>query len=316
MPDTEENQTRYPQLGRQKPGIGFPLCRLLAITDLYSGAVLDLASGPFQGKGTDEQTLLRSLYDVFDSGDIILGDAYFPTWLFIAEMCEKGVDILMEQYGARRRTTDFRRGISLGARDHIINISKPVKKPDWIEQERFDALPDTIAVRELKVKGKILVTTLVDAKNYSKHSLFRLYKRRWEIETNLGQIKTILGMNVLSCRTPEMIAREIWVYMLAYNLIRLLMAQSAQVAGLCPIDLSFKHCLQLWLNYLQQTATMDEVALETLFIMMAQQRVARRPGRIEPRAIKRRPKPYPMLISSRAETREFIQAYGHPKKLK
>ena len=147
-------------------------------------------------------------------------------------------------------------------------------------------------------------------------ALFTLYKRRWEIETNFGQIKTILGMNILSCKTPAMIIKEIWVYILAYNLIRLLMAQSSVMMGLRPVDISFKHCLQLWLNYLQQTATMDSSAFKSLPILMAQQRVARRPGSIEPRALKRRPKAYPMLMKPRAEAREMVRANGHPKKLK
>ena len=161
-----------------------------------------------------------------------------------------------------------------------------------------------------------MITTLIDAKLHSKRSLFALYKRRWEIETNLGQIKTILGMNILSCRTPEMIAKEIGVYILAYNLIRLLMAQSALMTGLQPTDLSFKHCLQLWLNYLQQTAIMDRGAVEFLLTLMAQQRVAKRSGRIEPRAVKRRPKAYPLLMKPRAEARELVRVNGHPKKLK
>ena len=316
MPDTEENQSEYPQQGSQKPGLGFPICRLLAVTDLYSGGVLGLAYGRFQGKGNDEQALLRSLSGLFESGDIILGDAFFPSYIFIAEMLTKGVDILMEQIGARRQRTDFRLGVSLGGRDHIIEISKPATKPDWIEQARFDALPDTIAVREFKVKGKVIVTTLVDVKAHCRQSLFALYKRRWEIETNFAQIKTILGMNILSCKTPEMIAKEIWVYILAYNLIRRLMAQSSIMVGLRPVDISFKHCLQLWLNYLQQTATLDSSAFKSLLILMAQQRVARRPGRIEPRAVKRRPKAYPMLMKPRAEAREIVRVNGHPKKLK
>lgn len=316
MPDTEENQRVYPQQGSQRPGLGFPICRLLAVTDLCSGSVLDIAFGRFMGKGSDEQSLLRSISDVFESGDIVLGDAFFPTYLFIAEMLEKGVDILMEQHGGRRRVTDFKDGVLLGQRDHIIEIFKPPKKPDWIEQSRFDELPETIAVREFKAKGKIMVTTLMEEKTHPKHLLFALYKRRWEIETNLNQIKTILGMNILSCKTPEMIAKEIWVYILAYNLIRLLMSQSAFMTGLRPADLSFKHCLQLWLNYLQQMATMDEHTLGLLLILMAQQRVAKRPGRIEPRALKRRPKAYPMLMKPRPESRRIVQLNGHPKKLK
>ena len=273
MPDTQENQSVYPQQGGQKPGLGFPIARLVAVTDLNSGAVQGAAFGRFQGKGTDEKSLLRSLSDIFEAGDIILGDAFFPSYLFIAEMLDKGVDILMEQFGSRRRNTDFRQGSSLGKLDHIIKIKKPDKKPDWIEQARFDELPGSIAIREFRAKGKLLVTTMKDVKTYPKKSLYLLYKKRWEIETNLGQIKTILGMNILSCKTPEMIEKEIWVYLLGYNLIRLLMVQSAYLSGLQPIELSFKHCLQIWLNYLQQSVVIDDFELTQLLLLMAQQRV-------------------------------------------
>jgi hypothetical protein len=315
MPDTSENQSVYPQQGGQKPGLGFPISRLVAVTDLYSGAVLDVAFGRFAGKGSDEQSLFRLLSGLFESGDVILGDAFFPSYILMAEMLEQGVDILMEQIGGRLRTVDFRLGTSLGTRDHLVEYKKP-EKPDWIGKERFEAIPDTIVVREFKAKGKIFVTTLIDSKIYSKHSMIALYKHRWEIETNIGQIKTILGMNILSCKTPEMIDKEIWVYILGYNMIRLLMAQSAAITGLRPTDLSFKHCLQLWLNYLQQTATLDEATIILLLTIMAQQRVGNRPGRIEPRALKRRPKAYPMLMKLRPEAREIVRKNGHPKKLK
>ena len=315
MPDTEENQSVYPQQGGQKSGLGFPISRLVAVTDLYSGGILDVAFGRFMGKGSDEQSLFRSLSGLFEAGDVILGDAFFPSYILMAEMLEKGVDIVMEQMGARRRSVDFRLGTSLGTRDHLIEYKKP-EKPDWIEEARFEAIPDTIVVREFKAKGKIFVTTLIDSKIYTKHSMIALYKHRWEIETNLNQIKTILGMNILSCKTPEMIAKEIWVYILGYNMIRLLMAQSAAITGLRPTDLSFKHCLQLWLNYLQQTATLDEATIILLLTLMAQKRVGNRPGRIEPRALKRRPKAYPMLMKPRAEARGIVSKNGHPKKLK
>jgi hypothetical protein len=315
MPDTDENQSEFPQQGGQKPGLGFPISRLVAVTDLCSGVILDVAFGRFMGKGSDEQTLFRTLSGLFETGDIILGDAFFPSYILMAEMLEKGVDVLMEQMGARRRSVDFGLGTSLGALDYLIGYRKP-KRPDWIDKERYEEIPDTIIVREFKAKGKIFVTTLTDAKLYSKQSMTALYKRRWEIETNLGQVKTILGMNILSCKTPAMVVKEIWVHILGYNLIRLLMAQSAARTGLRPADLSFKHCLQLWLNYLQQTATLDEEKIALLLTLMAEQRVGNRPGRIEPRALKRRPKAYSMLMEPRAEARENVRKNGHPKKLK
>ncbi|MFT7549420.1 MAG: hypothetical protein ACI9VI_003279, partial [Candidatus Azotimanducaceae bacterium] len=107
MPDTDANQSVYPQQGGQKPGLGFPISRLVAVTDLCSGAILDVAFGRFMGKGTDEQSLFRTLNSLFETGDIILGDAFFPSYIPMAEMLEKGVDILMEQMGARRRSVDF-----------------------------------------------------------------------------------------------------------------------------------------------------------------------------------------------------------------
>ena len=125
-----------------------------------------------------------------------------------------------------------------------------------------------------------------------------------------------MEMNILSCKTPDMVRKEIWIYLLAYNLIRLMMVQSALLADIRPRTISYKHCLQLWLMYLQQSQNLDDEKLESLFHMMAQQRVGNRPGRIEPRAVKRRPKPYPMLTILRGEAREKVKKYGHPKKLK
>lgn len=129
MPDTVSNQVEYPQQAGQQPGLGFPICRIVGITCLSSGALLNAAIGPFKGKGADERTLLRSMQDSFQPGDMVLGDAFFPSYFFIAEMQAKEVDLLMEQNGARRKSTDFRRGQKLGQRDHIITINKPKKNP-------------------------------------------------------------------------------------------------------------------------------------------------------------------------------------------
>ena len=112
-----------------------------------------------------------------------------------------------------------------------------------------------------------------------------------------------MGMNILSCKTPDMAIKEIWVYLLAYNLIRLLMAQSSLLADILPRNISFKHCLQLWLTAIQHLDMMDIDQLNNLFSLIAQQRVGKRPGRIEPRAVKRRPKAFPMLMKPRAEVR-------------
>lgn len=316
MPDTPENQAVFPQQRGQKPGLGFPICRLVGVTCLASGALLTAAIGRFNGKGGDEQTLLRTLENSFVTDDLILGDAFFATYFFIAAMQAKGVDILMEQHGARRKNTDFRRGQKLAQRDHLITLIKPKIRPSWMTEIDYQAAPESITVRELKAGGKIMVTTMTCAKTYPKDSLKSLYKNRWSVEVDLRDIKDTLGMNILSCKSPEMAVKEIWVYLLAYNLIRLMMAQSALLADFSPRKMSFKHCLQLWLIGLQQLDTADEAQMIELLRLMSQQRVGNRPGRIEPRAVKRRPKAFPLLTKPRALARSIVKKKGHPKKLK
>ncbi|MEN8133834.1 MAG: IS4 family transposase, partial [Pseudomonadota bacterium] len=303
MPDTEANQAAFPQQRGQKPGLGFPICRVVGITCLASGALLNAAIGRFNGKGGDEQTLLRSIQDTFQPGEIVMGDAFFATYFFIATMQTRGIDILMEQQGARKRSTDFRCGQKLGQRDHLIVINKPKIRPGWMSETQYNAAPASITVREFKAGGKIMVTTLNCPKSHPKEALKSLYQSRWHVELDIRNIKDTMEMNILSCKTPDMVRKEIWIYLLAYNLIRLMMAQSALLADIRPRTISFKHCLQLWLMYLQQPQNLDDDMLESLFQMMAQQRVGNRWGRIEPRAVKRRPKAYPMLTKPRLEAR-------------
>ena len=317
LPDTADNQEVYPQPRSQQPGLGFPLCRLVGIICLASGAVLNAAMGPCKGKGSDEQSLLRSILDTLDSGDLLLGDAFYATYFLLCALQAKGVDGVFEQQGARRRSTDFRHGQRLGPRDHLIELQKPKIKPAWMSQVEYEQAPDVLKVRELYAGGKILVTTMLCPKQTSKAALKALYRERWHVELDLRNIKTTLGMEMLSCRTPAMVQKEIWIYLLAYNLIRLLMAQAALLADLLPRQLSFKHTLQLWIAWRQSgIGSYDDSKPAGLFILIAQQQVGKRPGRIEPRAVKRRPKPFPLLTKPRPIAREEVRKNGHPKKLK
>lgn len=316
MPDTAANQAVYPQQRGQKPGLGFPICRIVGITCLASGALINAAIGRFNGKGGDEQTLLRSIEKTFQSGEVVVSAALFATYFFIARMQARGIDLLMEQQGARKRVTDFRFGGKLGARDHLTILQKPKHRPDWMSETQYQAAPDTVTVREFKAGGKIMITTMICPKHHSKALLKSLYQSRWHVELDIRHIKETMGMNILSCKTPEMAVKEVWVYLLAYNLIRLMMAQSALLADIKPRSISFKHCLQLWLIYMHHPQSLDSEKLAVLFKMMAQQRVGNRPGRIEPRAVKRRPKAFPLLTKPRLQAREHVSEYGHPKKLK
>jgi len=317
MPDTPANQATYPQPRSQKPGLGFPLCRVVGILCLGSGAVLNAAIGRYHGKGGDEQALLRTQLDTLESGDLLLGDAYYASYFLLCDLRARGVDAVFEQQGARQRSTDFRCGQRLGPRDHLIELRKPKVKPEWMTQEYYDQAPDSLTVRELRTGGKVLVTTLLCPKQTPKSALKALYRSRWHIELDLRNIKTTLGMEMLSCKTPTMAIKEIWVYLLAYNLIRLMMAQAALLAEQLPRQLSFKHTVQIWIAWHHYGNGIDhDEKLHGLFILIAQQQVGDRPGRIEPRAIKRRPKPFPLLTQPREIAREEIRKYGHPKKLK
>ncbi|MGV8886623.1 MAG: IS4 family transposase [Pseudomonas sp.] len=316
MPDTAANQGAYPQSRGQKVGLGFPLCRVVGIVCLSSGAVLDAALGRFRGKGGDEQTLLRSMLDTLKAGDILLGDAYYATYFLLCELQRRGVDGVFEQYGARRRSTDFRLGQSLGPEDHLIELKKPERRPPWMSQAHYEQAPERLTVRELKAGGKTLVTTLRCPKQTPKTALKSLYKGRWHVELDLRNLKATLGLGKLSCKTPGMAVKELWVYLLAHNLIRMLMAQSALLADCLPRELSFKHSLQLWLALRQYGSPEEEDGLSNLLTLIAQRRVGNRPGRIEPRAIKRRPQAYPLLTKSRRSARADVRKNGHAKHVK
>ncbi len=317
MPDTPANQAVYPQPRSQKPGLGFPLCRMVGIVCLGSGVVLNAATGPYRGKGGDEQSLLRSILDTLERADVLVGDAYYATYFLLCTLRERGIDAVFEQHGARQRRTDFRCGQRLGPRDHLIILEKPEIKPHWMSKADYARAPESVTVRELRTGGKTLVTTLLCPKQTPKSALKSLYQSRWHVELDLRNIKTTLGMEKLSCQTPAMAIKEIWVYLLAYNLIRLLMAQAALLADRLPRQLSFKHTVQIWIAWAEhRTGTEHNHRLHGLFVLIAQHRVGQRPGRIEPRAIKRRPKPYPLLTQTRVLARAYVRKHGHPEKLK
>ena len=313
MPDTPDNQAVYPQPSTQATGVGFPLARLVMVICLATGAALDAAIGPHQGKGSGELGLVRQVLGSLGPGDVMLADALYCNYFLIASLMAAGVDVLMAQNGSR--TTDFRRGKSLGTRDHIVSWPKPATRPEWMTPEQYAQAPEELVLREVKVGHRVLVTTLVNHRGVSKSDLSALYARRWNIELDLRNLKTTCAMDVLRCQTPQMNDKQLWVHLLAYNVIRLLMARAARHAGVEPRSLSFKHTVQLWGQWTSRgmSAHTDDVQLLTL---IAQCKVGQRPGRIEPRMRKRRPKPFPWLKMQRAEARRHVERYGHAKKPK
>jgi hypothetical protein len=300
MPDTEDNQARYPQHSTQKPGLGFPIARLVALVSLGCGAVLDWAMGPYKGKQTGEDALLRRLYGALVKGDIVLADRYHCSYFTVAVLHLMGVDVLTRQHS--RRVTDFRRGKRLGKRDHLVVWERPAR-PEWMEQEFYAQIPEELVVREAKVAQWVLVSTLIDPVQVSKEELNALYVQRWHIELDLRAIKTVMDMEILRCKSAQMVQKEVGAFFLAYNLIRAAMAQAAACAKLLPRQLSFcgaKRMINSFMDLLRGRAARGLIQMFAyLRGAIAVLLLPHRPNRVEPRAVKRRPKPHRLLTELR-----------------
>jgi hypothetical protein len=300
MPDTEENQWQYPQHGKQKPGLGFPLARLVALISLECGAVLDWAMGPCKGKLTGEDALFRELYRSVSRGDIVLADRYHCSYFTVAVLQSMGVDVVTRQHA--RRLTDFRRGERLGKRDHLVTWKRPAR-PEWMDEQAYAQIPEELTVREAKVGQWVLVSTLCDAKQVSKQELNALYVQRWNIELDFRAIKVVMGMGILRCQSPQMVQKEVGAFLLAYNLIRAAMAQAAVCAKLLPRQLSFSGAKRVINGLLDLLRGCVARGLGLMFAhvrgAIAFMRLPYRPNRVEPRAVKRRPKPHTLLTEHR-----------------
>jgi len=240
MPDTIANQKVYPHPKTQKEGLGFPVCRVVAIISLTTGSIIDASVGNYSGKGTGEQALLREILHNVKRGDIILADAMFSTYTLISYVLEHGIDIVFVQNGARSRKTDFTKGEILGDNDHIITIKKPKDNPQWMSNREIQEIPKELKIRELKVSGKTLITTMCCPKKSTVRIIKNLYKERWHIEVDFRNIKITLGLTEFKCKSPKMIVKEMWASFLAYNIIRSLMLASALYSKVLPRQISFK----------------------------------------------------------------------------
>ena len=307
MPDTAENQEAFPQSAQQKPGLGFPLARLVGIVSLSCGAVLAWASGPCAGKKTGETALLWGLMDQLEAGDIVIADRYFAGYFGIARWWQRGVDVLIRQH--QRRHTDFRRGRRLGKRDHVVAWTRP-PRPTWMDPTTYATTPESIVMREVRVGDLTLVTTLLDAHEVDKLELVDLYGKRWQIELDFRSIKTVMQMEILRCKSPAMIRKEIAAHLLAYNLVRTVMAQAAHWAHVMPRQLSFKATLQVLNAFEENLRFCPRARLTTrhaiVLASIAQAILPIRPDRVEPRAVKRRPKPQKLLTEPHHVLRERL----------
>jgi len=315
MPDTPANQAAYPQHTAQKPGVGFPIARACAILSLATACILDVALGPYSGKETGETALLRSLLGSFSAGDLLVADRYYCSFLMIALLQQRQIDVCARLH--QRRTTDFRRGRRLGPDDHLITWTKP-PRPEWMDEATYAAIPDTLTLREMRycvtVPGRrvhvlTVVTTLLDAKAYSRQDLAELYGFRWNSELDLRSIKQALNLAHVRCKSPEMVRREVWTTLLGYNLIRTTAAAAAVLHDKPPRQISFsgtcQYVLASWSLFStgRNTAAELESSCRALLARIAQCEVAQRPGRIEPRELKRRRHGYKLMQEPRATLR-------------
>jgi Transposase DDE domain len=316
MPDTPENQAAYPQSPSQKPGLGFPLARLVVLFSLAVGTVLDAALGRYQGKQTGETALFHTLHDSLEAGDILLADRYYGSYWELALLRQRGVDLVTRLH--QRRRADFRTGRRLGREDHVVTWAKP-QRPGWLDAATYAALPGQLEVREVRVRvGQagfrtrvlVAVTTLLDGAAFPGSDLAVLYRMRWLAELDLRALKQTLAMDVLRCQSPGLVRKEVWAHLLAYNLVRGLMAQAAREAKVLPVQLSFKGAVQavnafaaVW----QAARPVDrEEVCRRLRAAVAEHRVGDRPNRSEPRARKRRPKEYALLNHPRGKARKLV----------
>jgi putative transposase len=319
MPDTAANQAEYPQQKGQKRGVGLPIARASAILSLATGCILDVAIGPYSGKETGETALLRSLLDSFSEGDILVADRYYCSFMMIALLGQRKVDVCARLHQSRK--IDFRRGQRLGPDDHLVTWTKPAR-PAWMDQETYATIPDHLTLREIRycivepgrrVELLTVVTTLLDADTYSRQDIAQLYGFRWNSELDIRSIKQALNLIHVRCKSPEMVRRELWATLLGYNLIRTTAAAAAMLHEKQPRQISFtatcQYVLASWSLFLadQVPATQLLPRCRVMLEQIAQCEVANRPGRIEPREIKRRRHRYKLMQEPRATLRARLK---------
>jgi hypothetical protein len=314
MPDTAKNQAAYPQSRAQAPGVGFPLARIGVLFSLSVGTVLDLGIRRWAGKFQSELAMLRDMIAALDPGDVLLTDRYLCSYMEIALLQAQGVDFVGRMHAQRK--IDFRRGTQLGRYDHVVAWSKP-PRPEWMTDQQYAAIPATLSIREFRYqivrpgyrpRTIVVATTLLSDQQYSVAEIAGLYRLRWDAEINLRSLKTMMHMDVLRGQSPEMVRKEIWAHLLAYNLIRTVIAQAAAKHGKHPRQISFTRAmrtLEAFRSPLAHTASGQLAVLyEHMLEAIASHEIANRPNRLEPRQRKRRPKPYDLMTKPRPQARK------------
>jgi Transposase DDE domain len=316
MPDTVENQKEYPQPSTQKEGCGFPIAKIGVIFSLITGAAVALCIDVLN---THDIKLARKLYSFLKTNDVLLGDRALCAYADMVAITKLGCDAVFRKH--QSRTTTMRKGKIIGDCDKLVTWHKPKKCPNGLSKDEFDALPKSITVREIyyyilipgfRTQTVSLITTLLEQNIYPTLKIVRLYYQRWQVELDLKHLKTTLDMDVLRCKTPSMVRKEIHVYLLAYNLLRSLMWSAGTTYNTPPLRLSLQGTRHHLINFfpkLEAASSQKRLRLyRTLLKIIVHKIVPERPARNEPRVIKRRPKAYPRLTKPRHELRKQLQS--------
>ncbi len=307
MPDTIDNQKAYPQPSSQKTGCGFPLAKIMVLFSITTGAAIGIIIDVFK---THDIKLARVLYKYLNPGDIALGDRAFCAYSDIYFLQKQECDAIFRKHQGRKK--QIKKGKRLGSNDHLVIWHKPKSCPKGLSKEEFDLLPPNLLLREVhyyicipgyRTKEVTLITTLLDPRLYPTLELIKIYETRWDVELDLKHIKTTLGMDILRGKTPEMVRKEIYVYLLAYNLLRTVMWQAGTQKGVSPLRISLqgtRHHLHNFISELKDSRFRKRQRLYQIMLeLVAHKLVPSRSGRVEPRVRKRRPKSYPLMQQSR-----------------
>ncbi|QDU94020.1 IS4 family transposase [Lignipirellula cremea] len=325
MADTRANQESYPQHASQQPGIGFPIARFVVVVSLATACVIDAAIAKFQGKETGETALLRQLLHCFAAGDVAVADRFYGNYWVVAFLTLQGVDVCFRKH--QKRPTDFRRGRRIGYKDHLITWSRP-DRPEWMSEELYAQMPLTIRLREIqyvveragrKQSPFVVITTLFQEQGeqeFTYDEIADFYGFRWHAELDLRSIKTHMNLRHLRCKTPAMVHRQFWTTLIAYNAIRLTACCSATLSGVPPRRISFastcEYVLAGW-DLLSGVASIPAHALlqysEERLMQIARCLVGNRPGRYEPRVLKKRQTNDGLMVQPRAVLKERL-AHG------
>jgi hypothetical protein len=313
LDDTGANQAAYPQPTSQRPGLGFPMMRVVVFLAFATAVVTGAAFGPHSGKETGETALFRQLLDQVRAGDIVVADRYYCSYFMIALLQQRGADVAFRLH--QRRNYDFRRGERLGRNDHIVVWSRP-ERPDWMDEATYATIPEVLIVREVRFnidepgcrsRQVIVATTLTNSREYTNTDIADLYQQRWHAELDIRAIKQTLGVDMIHCKSPAMSRKALWATLLGYNLVRKVTAQAAWEHGLAPRQISFAGAVQTLEAFRDSLTASDtsnrESVCERLFIAIATHRVGDRPGRVEPRRLKRRYDAYSLLTRPRNQAR-------------